>query len=168
MAGKTFSRPDYASWVGATFEPDPLFDDDAMEFGQLVRSWAVIGAGVDLPSAASPLAWAGQPGTRAPHLWIESDGEKRSTLDLFGKGFVLLTQDAAWAAASRDLAIEIIVVGKDVFPADEITFQQRFGLGRLGASLVRPDGIVAWRSADSADAATLRSIYSQVVSEVVP
>ncbi|MGG2362394.1 hypothetical protein ACE4Z5_25990, partial [Salmonella enterica] len=63
---QTFSRPDYAKWVEATFEPDPLFGDDAMEFGQLVRSSAVIGAGDDLPAAGSPAMWSGQPGTRAP------------------------------------------------------------------------------------------------------
>lgn len=33
----------------------------------------------------------GRPGHRAPHLWLD---KARSTLDLFGKGFVALTYPA--------------------------------------------------------------------------
>ncbi len=37
---QTFSRPDYAKWAPATFKPEPLLANDAMEFGQLNRSTA--------------------------------------------------------------------------------------------------------------------------------
>ncbi|HKT20383.1 MAG TPA: hypothetical protein VJR47_20175 [Stellaceae bacterium] len=41
---------------------------------------------------------AARPGTRAPHAWL---GEGRSTLDLFGDGFVLLRFGGRqWARAS--------------------------------------------------------------------
>ena len=48
-----------------------------------ISTAAVIGAGAELPRAQRPDQWAGQPGTRAPHLWLNRDGERISTLDLF-------------------------------------------------------------------------------------
>ncbi len=32
----------------------------------------------------------GRPGSRAPHVFLERDGTRLSTLDLFGRNFVLL------------------------------------------------------------------------------
>ena len=73
-----------------------------MELGQLYRSSAVLGASDALPPAQRPDQWAGQPGTRAPHLALRgADGQAASTLDLFQRGWVLLTQDDGWAAARR-------------------------------------------------------------------
>jgi 2-polyprenyl-6-methoxyphenol hydroxylase-like FAD-dependent oxidoreductase len=143
---QTFSRPDYAGWVGAGFTPDVLFGNDAMEFGQLVRSNAVIGAGPELPAAASPAEWAGQPGTRAPHVWITRAGRRMSTLDLFGRGFVLLAATDAWARSVAHLPVEAVVAGADVAFPGGTPFGDVFGVGTAGAVLVRPDGIVAWRS----------------------
>lgn len=162
---QTFSRPDHAKWVDATFEPDPLFGDAAMEFGQLVRSSAVVGAGDDLPAAASPTVWAGQPGTRAPHAWVQRGGETISTLDLFGKDFILLTRDQAWLAAVAGLPIKGYLIGFDIVFPEEGTFETRFGIRGNGATLIRPDGIVAWRTDKSADAGELRRVVAQVVSE---
>ena len=44
----------------------------------------------------------GRPGSRAPHVLVPRDGERVSTLDLFGEGFVLLAgaDGAAWRAAA--------------------------------------------------------------------
>lgn len=143
---QTFSRPDYAGWASKGFQPEPLLGNDAMEFGQLYRSAAVIGAGPLLAPAASPAAWSGQPGTRAPHVWIERTGARISTLDLFGRGFVLLTAHRAWVERVKDLPLDIVVAGSDVlFPAD-VPFGDMFGVGADGAALVRPDGVIAWRS----------------------
>lgn len=161
---QTFSRPDYAKWVDQSFRPEPLFGDDAMEFGQLVRSTAVIGAGPELAPAASPSDWAGQPGTRAPHVWIERNGARMSTLDLFGKGFVLLTQDPAWLAAIDDLPIQRHVVGTDIVVPEADAFATRFGAGATGATLVRPDGIVVWRTRERANAQGLRYAYAKAAS----
>jgi 2-polyprenyl-6-methoxyphenol hydroxylase-like FAD-dependent oxidoreductase len=148
---QTFARPDYAAMAGDALKHEPIYGNEAMELGQLQRSNAVIGAGPELPPAAHPDAWAGQPGTRAPHVWIERDGETVSTLDLFGDGFVLLAQEPRWIAAARDAAASLgiglrgVQVGKDVlFPAE--SFAARFGVSAGGASLIRPDGIVGWRS----------------------
>ncbi|MGG1947714.1 FAD-dependent monooxygenase [Trinickia sp. NRRL B-1857] len=153
---QTFARPDYAAWVGEALKGEMLYGNDAMELGQLHRSFSVIGAGADLPPAASPDDWAGQPGTRAPHVWIEQDGQRVSTLDLFAHELVLLTQDVRWFDAAREadarlpLPFKAVLVGVDVaFPADA-PFDQRFGVSPTGAVLVRPDGVIAWRSEDFA------------------
>lgn len=159
---QTFSRPDYAGWVGADFVPEPLFGDDAMEYGQCVRSAAVMATAAELPAAASPRQWTGQPGTRAPHCSITRDDSALSSLDLFGRGFVLLAGDDAWQSVADRLPIELVVVGRDVrFPAAG-AFEKHFGVGPTGASLIRPDGIVAWRAASVDECKVLPDVFARV------
>lgn len=98
--GQIFNRPDYAEVARPDDQLIPRINDDAMELGQLYRSAAVLGASDDLPPAKRPDEWAGQPGTRAPHLWLAGDGQRRSTLDLFGRGWVLLADDRRWTRAA--------------------------------------------------------------------
>lgn len=86
------------------------------------------------------------PGSRAPHAWLS---ENRSTLDLFGEGFVLLsfgvsgdeTSGLEEAAAQRGVPLEIVSIDD----SDIAQLYQR----RL--VLVRPDGHVAWRSDNAPD-----------------
>ncbi|MGH6769726.1 MAG: FAD-dependent monooxygenase [Xanthobacteraceae bacterium] len=81
-----------------------------------------------------------RPGTRAPHAWLP-DG--RSTLDLFGDGFVLLrigdrppdVTALAEAAKARGVPFREVALAEP----DVATLYER----RL--VLVRPDGHVAWR-----------------------
>jgi 2-polyprenyl-6-methoxyphenol hydroxylase-like FAD-dependent oxidoreductase len=80
-----------------------------------------------------------RPGHRAPHAWLS---EGRSTLDLFGHGFVLadLGKDHEAAAPLLDRARELgIPVMLESLPDSVATLYQ----SRL--TLVRPDGHVAWR-----------------------
>ncbi|MFD4644481.1 FAD-dependent oxidoreductase [Lentzea sp. NPDC058436] len=132
-------------------EPDdaPLFDNNAMHFGVLYRSAAVIGAGPELPPAQLPEQWNGQPGTRAPHAWIEPG---KSTLDLFQRGWVLVADHPQWEEAASDLAVR----------CERVEQLEIFGLSAKGASLIRPDGYVAWRSVDLPDdpAGALRAAFS--------
>jgi 2-polyprenyl-6-methoxyphenol hydroxylase-like FAD-dependent oxidoreductase len=81
-----------------------------------------------------------RPGCRAPHVWI---GEGRSTLDLFGRGYVLLRFDTTadispLVSAATARAIPFTVV--DVDSAEARVLYERTLV------LVRPDGHVAWRS----------------------
>ena len=82
-----------------------------------------------------PSTW---PGSRAPHLWLK-DG--RSTLDLFGKGFVLLgftegpTSSFTDAAQRAGVPLEAIGIDDEKVRA---SYERNF-------VLVRPDGHVAWR-----------------------
>ena len=147
-----FARPDYKRDAAGIAEGEPIIDDDAMEFGQLYRSGAVIGAGENLPAALRPDQWKGQPGTRAPHLWLTKDGERISTLDLFQHSWVLLTEDPRWiqngeeAAKQLGLKLSCVVMGQDFQPEEPGVFSTAFGLRSSGTSLVRPDGFIAWRS----------------------
>jgi 2-polyprenyl-6-methoxyphenol hydroxylase-like FAD-dependent oxidoreductase len=70
-----------------------------------------------------------RPGCRAPHAWL-ADG--RSTLDLFGRQFVLLAFDNPGRGFEHFKTIRI----DD--PAVHALYEKRF-------VLVRPDGHVAWR-----------------------
>ncbi len=233
--GQIFARPDYVQFARPADTRVPIIDDEAMELGQLYRSAAVLGAGEDLPPALRPDQWNGQPGTRAPHVWVSEAGERVSTLDLVQPDWTLMTQDQRWCAiaaqvservgievrcrliggsaapcapatagSALDLPIkritadpaaraalhaslpqvmthanyetfksmslrqlqalsqgqltdealakaeaELATVTEDgtmLDPIDLDAFLTTFGIGPTGASLIRPDGYVAWRS----------------------
>jgi 2-polyprenyl-6-methoxyphenol hydroxylase-like FAD-dependent oxidoreductase len=113
----------------------PFVPDPPIELGHRYRSSAVIAEPDDDGSIAeNPLEPTGRPGTRAPH--IELDG--RSTLDLFGRGFVVLSAAEPWCAAAR-------TAGLDAHRIGEPAFADAYGTGAEGAVLVRPDGFIAWR-----------------------
>ncbi|TNF15486.1 MAG: 2,4-dichlorophenol 6-monooxygenase [Rhodobacteraceae bacterium] len=169
---QTFARPDYAKYVGDALAGETLYGDAAMELAQLHRSDIVIGADDSLPPAAHPDIWAGQPGIRAPHLPIQKDGRDMSTIDLFRTGFTLLTEAPDWAEAAREVAdtigvpLSAIVVGRDVIVPGEVSFATAYGTGSAGASLVRPDGIVAWRTdgRPGEDSMELSAVLCQVAA----
>jgi hypothetical protein len=48
------------------------------------------------------------------------------------------------------IAMQFLEVGTDVMPHDVNAFRAAFGLGRTGAALIRPDGVIAARFADIA------------------
>ena len=77
-----------------------------------------------------------RPGSRAPHAWLR-DG--RSTLDLFGRGFVLLRPAGPGVEEWAPPGVEAHVVDAD-------GFADAYDISSDGACLVRPDGIVGWRS----------------------
>jgi hypothetical protein len=142
-----FARADYKARVDAPAGDVDVIDDIAMELGQLYRSSAVLGASDESSPAQRPDEWAGQPGTRAPHLALRGSV---STLDLFQRGWVLLSQDDSWTdaadAAAEQLRIAVAFIHLD---ASEVlgptAFQDAYGVGPGGASLVRPDGYIATR-----------------------
>ncbi|HYZ34010.1 MAG TPA: FAD-dependent monooxygenase [Crenalkalicoccus sp.] len=92
-----------------------------------------------------------RPGSRAPHVWV---GPGRSTLDLFGRGFVLLSfgvadgASLAEAAAARGVPLAVEVLDH----AEARAAYER------ALVLVRPDGTVAWRGDASPDARTAATI----------
>jgi 2-polyprenyl-6-methoxyphenol hydroxylase-like FAD-dependent oxidoreductase len=92
------------------------------------------------PDETATYVQTARPGHRAPHVWL---GPEQSTLDLFGRGFVLLRlgarpPDAAalvQAAADRGVPLRVRDV---VNETAEALYERRL-------VLVRPDGHVAWR-----------------------
>jgi 2-polyprenyl-6-methoxyphenol hydroxylase-like FAD-dependent oxidoreductase len=115
---------------------EPPVPDIELEIGLVMRSEAIAAEeGDDGVLHVPPAGLDGRPGTRAPHLRLP-DG--RSTLDLFGAGFVVLRPEGEgvddWAP---DGATSHVVAAEP--------FAAAYGLEPGGAVLVRPDGVVAWR-----------------------
>jgi 2-polyprenyl-6-methoxyphenol hydroxylase-like FAD-dependent oxidoreductase len=124
-------------------ERTKVFVSDGLVLGYRYESSPVIvpdgtPAPTESVSRYTPIA---RPGSRAPHAWLD-DG--RSTLDLFGEGFVLLAfggaaADAARidaAARTRNMPIKLVAIDD---PAIAALYERRL-------VLVRPDGHVCWRN----------------------
>ncbi len=80
------------------------------------------------------------PGARAPHVWLD-DG--RSTLDWFGRGFVLLCLgDDAPSTAAFEAEAQRVSMPLEVVRCNAPEVAERY---RRALVLVRPDGHVAWR-----------------------
>lgn len=97
----------------------------------------------------------GLPGTRAPHVALQRGDMPLSTLDLFVGDFVLIAgpNGGDWTNAAQTVTATFGVLvlfeqvgrgGSLTDPTD--TFCATYGIGSSGASLVRPDGYVAWRA----------------------
>lgn len=109
---------------------------------------------ISLPGEKPDLT--GRPGTRAPHLWLEHQGQRISTIDLFDKHFVLLAGENAqeWCDAARtaatQLGIELKAYRVGTQDADLIDrdnhWHTAYGISPVESVLVRSDGFVGWRS----------------------
>jgi len=126
-----------------------FLNEQGLIFGQTYDSAAVIPDGTSITPLAERITEyvpVARPGCRAPHLWLERKGERISTIDLFGHGFVLLAGPAGedWLQAARGLPIAAHRIGGDLIDP-EGGFCVLYGIEPDGAVLVRPDGYVAWR-----------------------
>ncbi|MCS7481593.1 aklavinone 12-hydroxylase RdmE [Umezawaea endophytica] len=140
-----------------------LMDDDVpapidyleLGFGFPCRSSAVLPEDDDA-AMEDPFTSTGRPGYRAPHVTVRHNGSETSTVDLFGRGWVLVTLDPAW----NDCGVDVPVLTD---PSGRLG--TRYGIGDRGASLVRPDGVVAWRSPDLVldPGATVRRVLDSVL-----
>jgi 2-polyprenyl-6-methoxyphenol hydroxylase-like FAD-dependent oxidoreductase len=131
----------------------PLVDDWSMEIGHHYRSGAILNEPDDTALVyADPFKSRGLPGTRAPHFIIERDECRKSSLDLYGSGFVLLCgpDGDAWLNAAQQLASPVLTVHQIDVPGSwrdpAKVFAKTYGVSSAGAVLVRPDGFVAWRA----------------------
>ena len=118
-------------------------NDLNIELGYCYRSSAVISESDDDDRGhENPRESKGRPGRRAPHMFLDYDGRRISTLDLFGGNFVLLTgpQGHGW----RECAKEIIDL--DVHTIQQPEFPDAYGITPSGAVLVRPDAFIGWRA----------------------
>ncbi|HTC02858.1 MAG TPA: FAD-dependent oxidoreductase [Xanthobacteraceae bacterium] len=127
------------------------------EFSETMRrEWFTLGAHLGYRYENSPICWpdgtaappddprayvpTARPGHRAPHAFLT---DRRSMLDLFGRGFALLGFGAAAAEAAplleaaqkRHLPLTFTAIAE---PPIAALYERRF-------VLVRPDGHVAWR-----------------------
>lgn len=173
------SHPGFAPPPGAGGGGGPQRGILNVALGYRYPRGAVVGAQAMAPVVPEGLDLSGEPGSRAPHLWVRHEGERVSTLDLYERSLVLLSDaDGAgdWHEAAGRLAAHMSVpvssyrVGKgpdaELVPEDGVDWSQRHGVERGGAVLVRPDGFVAWRSAGPVPDAesTLRQVLATVTA----
>lgn len=128
--------------------------DLSIDLGYVSVSDAIAAEGEEPdPTVLGAYEPSAAPGRLAPHAWVRVDGRRVSTLDLFDDGFTLLSADRAWAAATdtSGVPLQVAVAAGGVEDGDRIG--ELYGIGAAGAALVRPDGVVAWRTELSADAA---------------
>ncbi|MFF7199635.1 FAD-dependent oxidoreductase [Streptomyces sp. NPDC008141] len=147
----------------------------AMGYGY--RSGAVVGVDPSLAVVPERMQLSGDPGTRAPHIWVTGQNGRVSTVDLYEQSLVLLcAENSPWregarkAAAGLSVPLEAYAIGSgpaaDLAPEDGEDWAERHGTTPEGAVLVRPDGFVAWRSPGAAadPEATLRKVLTEVLS----
>jgi 2-polyprenyl-6-methoxyphenol hydroxylase-like FAD-dependent oxidoreductase len=127
--------------------------------------WVIFGPvyphGAFIPEAKAPEVSfedpgvpTGRPGTRAPHALI---GPERIPIhDCFGDRFTVVTTPAGaeWRDAVAHLDVATVTIDNE----------SPYGIGREGASLVRPDGIIAWRTAAAAadPANALQAVFERI------
>jgi 2-polyprenyl-6-methoxyphenol hydroxylase-like FAD-dependent oxidoreductase len=152
----------------------PIIDDFSLEIGGRCNSRAVVlEPGEDHPLHEHPRESKGRPGSRAPHVFLERGGARVSTLDLFGRDFVLLTapagapwKDATLAAADGlGLPLDAHVVDGGELSDPDGRFADAYGITGAGAVLVRPDGVVGWRARDATRASdtTMRTALTSLL-----
>jgi hypothetical protein len=157
------------------FQPGPASDAARKEYGDwfaaiMRHEWFANGVMLGYRYDHSPLVWpdgtpappdqshpyiqTARPGARAPHVWL-ADG--RSTLDLYGLGFVLLrlghnppaAENLLQAARQRGVPLTSVEIDE---PQVLAAYERRL-------VLVRPDGHVGWRDDEApADAGSLIDI----------
>ncbi len=167
------------------FQPGPAGDAARHEYGKwygnmMKREWYTIGIHLGYRYDASPvivydgtptpaLATAtytqtSRPGGRAPHVWL-ADG--RSTLDLFGREWVLmrLGPNAPSASTLVDAAARE-QVPLTVCSIEEPAVVEAYD--KYPLVLVRPDGHVAWRGAENpSDAAAIIAVVRGAATKAV-
>jgi 2-polyprenyl-6-methoxyphenol hydroxylase-like FAD-dependent oxidoreductase len=135
------ARKEYGDWFAAIMRHE-WFANGVMLGYRYDNSPIVWSDGTSVPPDPShPYTQIARPGARAPHVWLD-DG--RSTLDLFGHGFVLLRLGAnppsgatiEHAAHERGVPLTSIKIET---PKVLAAYERRL-------VLVRPDGHVAWRA----------------------
>ncbi len=152
----------------------PIVADLNVELGYAYHSAAVVAeAPGDSPLHLNPRESRALPGTRAPHYWLQRDGQQVSTLDLIDRNFVLLAaaDGAAWCEDARQVSKQLRVeidahrLGQDGLQDPSGEFPGAYGLDSSGSVLIRPDGFVAWRARHAAvpSANRLREVMTAVL-----
>jgi hypothetical protein len=159
--------------------PSGTHAENGIVFAASYESAAVVPDGTEPPCVDNPVTDYvpnARPGSRAPHVWIDRGGERISTLDLFGREFILLAGEGAdeWCHAGEcveyclHVPLRVFTIGTDC--AGDLrdssgAWARLYGVGRKGAVLVRPDGYVGWRSQgnDAAPETVLRSALARLL-----
>ncbi|WP_405875364.1 MULTISPECIES: FAD-dependent oxidoreductase [unclassified Streptomyces] len=153
------SHPGFAPPPGAGGGGGPQRGILNVALGYRYPNGAVVGTDPATAVVPEKLDLTGEPGSRAPHMWVRHGAERISTLDLYERSLVLLSDaedPSGWQEAAARLADEMSVPirsyrvgtgpGAELVPEGDADWAERHGTTPGGAVLVRPDGFVAWRS----------------------
>ena len=153
-----------------------FLNEQGLIFGATYNSAAVVPDGTEPPPVDDPVTQykaSATPGRRAPHVWLERNGERISTIDLLGGRFVLLAGPAGWpwleaaerAAVPARPELSAHRVGAGDIADPEAAWPAAYGVEADGAVLVRPDGYVCWRSVSgvSKPVKTLAAAFDRVL-----
>ena len=138
----------------------PLLADPAIELGSVYSSDAILDEGQGRNAAAlleDPHNPSGRPGTRVPHIMLKRNGVPVSTHDLAKNGFALLAGAGgrSWTEAAHALAAAgIPLKAHGIVPDGDLAdpdgrLEKTVGIGTQGALLLRPDGVIGWRTPGS-------------------
>lgn len=153
-----------------------FLNERGLIFGARYQSLAVVPDGSKPPQVGDPVTEyvpSAYPGCRAPHVWLKNKDRRISTIDLVGRGFVLLAARGGtfWRAAANQHGlprIDVWVLGDDILDAED-SWITAYGVEEGGAVLVRPDGYVAWRvaSAPADPKRALADAFGQIFARAV-
>ncbi|MFJ9823975.1 FAD-dependent oxidoreductase [Streptomyces sp. NPDC101160] len=172
------SHPGYAPAPGAGGPAGRRNGILHVALGYRYPQGAVYGADPAQPVVPDRLSLVGEPGSRAPHVWLNRAGTRISTLDLYERHLVLLSSASttgSWHTAASHVAerlgvpIDSYRIGQgaraELTPVGDADWAEVHGVTEDGAVLVRPDGFVAWRSEGPSDdpETALRAVLAAVL-----
>jgi len=161
------------------------FNCHGVELGQIYDSAAVIQDGTKRvkPTRDPQLYYSATtfPGASLPHVWLQQDRMRVSTLDLVGRGrFTLLIgvggdrwrAAATTAAKSVGVEIDVVSIGGPYCDAHDVDgrWHSVAATSDAGCLLVRPDRHIAWRQSDPGSHPELRlaSVMSVILDAPAP
>jgi 2,4-dichlorophenol 6-monooxygenase len=159
------------------------FRPHGADLGYVYRSTAVVDDGSPAPTPVDPVRLyepSARPGHVLPHAWVLRAGERVALRSLtHGGHFALIAGEDGhdWVAAAEKLAAKhgiplkvarVGLSGVDLVDVRLAWLKSR-GITATGAVLVRPDGHVAFRSADAVTdpSAVLAGVFGQVLATAV-
>ena len=185
IAGRKASTPEAAeqraALIRAINSTHYVYNAHGVEMNQRYESAAVVPDGSPSPEYIRDEELyhqhSSRPGAPLPHVWLEKENKKASTLDIRPCGsFALLTGTGgeAWVNASKQVSDELGVAIRAAVIGPGKEYLDTYGdyarireIKEHGALLVRPDNIIAWRYDGLPDnpAGTLRDALSQVLGK---
>jgi len=160
------------------------FNCHGVEMNQRYASSAVVSDGTPMPAWQrdhelyyQATTW---PGAHLPHVWVEQNGVRKSTLDLAGKGrFVILTgiggdcwkTAAAAVAAKFGVVVDVVSIGPAGCDAQDIyaDWYRQSEVEEDGCVLVRPDMYIGWRAREAMAGASdvLIGVFAQLLGHAI-
>jgi putative polyketide hydroxylase len=152
--------------AGKPWPPPGRPNTEEIDLGGCYDSAAIASDGTPAPEPSLEHIPNGRPGSRAPHVWIETHAGRSSTIDLFDREFVLMAgpRGSHWMEAAQ-VAARSLAVPVQTLAIAAPAWQTVYGIAPDGAVLVRPDGHIAWRSVQGpVDSAGLTACLAGILS----